>query len=56
MFELVQRCFPDRAGTADFQAALRRMIPSTGHSLSIEPDVLRTVRDRNNAVLGLRSA
>jgi hypothetical protein len=30
------------------------MVPSFGHDLAQEPELLRTLRDRNNAVLGLK--
>ncbi len=53
MIDLVARCFPERAASAPFQARLRSMIPSTGHRLAGEPDVMRAVRDRTNAVFGL---
>lgn len=54
MIALVRNCFPDRARSEAFQSALQRMIPSFGHSLSREPDVLRAVRDRTTSILGLR--
>jgi malate dehydrogenase (quinone) len=53
MVELIHWCFPERAKEDAFQANLRAMIPSHGHKLAQEPDVLRSVRDRTNAVLGL---
>ena len=53
MIYLILRCFSERAQTGDWQSRLRRMVPSFGHDLSKEFDLLRTVRDRNDAVLGL---
>jgi malate dehydrogenase (quinone) len=53
MVYLIQRCFPDQARSASWQAAFQRMIPSYGHDLAREPDLLRSVRDRTDAVLGL---
>jgi malate dehydrogenase (quinone) len=53
MVGLIQRCFPEQASRPESQAALRAMIPSHGHCLAREPELLRTVRDRTTAVLGL---
>ncbi len=53
MIMLIHRCFPDHAKTTACQAALARMIPSYGHSLAKEPELLRTVRERTGRVLGL---
>lgn len=52
MIDMLQRCFP-QAKTEAWQAMFRRLVPSHGHDLTKEHDVLKTVRDRNNAVLGL---
>ena len=32
---------------------MKKMVPSFGHDLTKEFDLLRTVRERNDAVLGL---
>jgi malate dehydrogenase (quinone) len=53
MIMLVHRCFPDFAKTEACRAALQRMVPSYGHSLSKESELLKTVRDRTNGILGL---
>jgi len=53
MIDLLQRCFPAQARSESGQDALRRMVPSHGHCLAKEPELLRTVRDRTSAVLGL---
>jgi len=53
MIYLILRCFSERAQTAPWQDRLRQMVPSFGHDLSKEFDLLKTVRDRNDAVLGL---
>jgi malate dehydrogenase (quinone) len=53
MVGLIQRCVPEQASRPESQAALRAMIPSHGHCLAREPELLRTVRDRTTAVLGL---
>jgi malate dehydrogenase (quinone) len=53
MVDLILKCFPEQARTEAWQATLRKLVPSFGHDLTREADVLKTVRDRNNAVLGL---
>jgi malate dehydrogenase (quinone) len=53
MVDLIRRCFPDVAATDAFKIKLQRIVPSFGHDLSKEPEVLSRVRARNNAVLGL---
>ena len=53
MVELLIRCFPEQARTEAWQAKIAQMVPSYGHDLTKEFDVLKLVRDRNNAVLGL---
>jgi malate dehydrogenase (quinone) len=53
MIDLVHRCFPAQAATEAWQAKLRQIFPSLGHDLTREPEIIKTVRDRNNTVLGL---
>ena len=53
MIYLILRCFSERAQSEAWQAGLRRMVPSFGHDLAKEVDLLRRIRDRNDAVLGL---
>ena len=53
MVFLIRSCFPDQAKTEAWQAKLQRMVPSLGKDLTKDADVLKTVRDRNDAVLGL---
>ena len=53
MVDLIIKCFPEQARTDAWQAKIRTMVPSYGHDLSKEIDLLKTVRDRTNAVLGL---
>ena len=53
MVDLILRCFPAQAQTDAWQATIRKMVPSFGHDLTKEFDVLKKVRDRNDAVLGL---
>jgi len=54
MIDLIQRCFKEEAKTEAWQAGLRRMVPSFGHDLTKEPELLASVRARTSAVLGLR--
>ena len=53
MVSLIQCCFHPRAQTEAWQAGLRRMVPSFGHDLSQEPELLQRVRARTSAVLGI---
>jgi malate dehydrogenase (quinone) len=53
MVGLLQRCFPEQASNEAGQAALRKMVPSFGHCLATEPELLKAVRDRTASVLGL---
>ena len=53
MIDLLRRCFPEQAATEAWQTKLRRIVPSVGRNLAEEPDLLRTVRGRCDAVLGL---
>ncbi len=56
MIMLIQRCFPGQVKTEACRVALARMIPSHGHSLAREHELLRNVRARVNRVLGLKQA
>jgi malate dehydrogenase (quinone) len=53
MVYLILRCFSERAQSEAWQDRLRRMVPSFGHDLTKEFELLKSVRDRNDAVLGL---
>ena len=55
MLGTIFRCFPEEAATPEFQANLKRMIPSHGHRLTEEPETMHRIRDRVNATLGLTS-
>jgi malate dehydrogenase (quinone) len=56
MVEVIRRCFPAQSSTEAWKAKVQQIIPSYGHDLAKEADLLVRVRDRNNAVLGLRQA
>ena len=53
MLTLLQRCFPDRMQSEDWQHTLSQMIRSYGRSLANDRKLLDTVRDYTNAALGL---
>lgn len=53
LVDLLQKGFGAAASGAR-QERLRRMVPSLGHNLAAEPDLLRTIRTRTDAVMGLR--
>ncbi len=46
MLTLVERCFPSRFQSEDWQAKLRKMFPAFGHKQAEEPELLREVRER----------
>ena len=56
MIDLLHRCFRKEVQSEAWQAGLRRMVPSYGHDLTREPELLGEVRDKVNAVLGLGGA
>ena len=53
MIYLILRCFSEQAQSAAWQERMKKMVPSFGHDLTKEFDLLRSVRDRNDAVLSL---
>ncbi len=53
MLDLVQRCFPARAASPEWQAQLRRIIPSFGQQLAANETLCQVVRERSREVLGL---
>ena len=55
MLEVIRRCSGATPGAEEFARSLRLLIPSYGRSLAAEPDLLRTVRDRTNKVMGLNA-
>jgi malate dehydrogenase (quinone) len=54
MLELLQRCFPNRLASPQWQNKLKQMIPSYGQKLSESPTLLEHVRSWANAVLELK--
>ncbi|MBG8552002.1 malate:quinone oxidoreductase [Hymenobacter guriensis] len=53
MVGLIQRCYPQQSATPQWQAKFREMIPSFGHHLSEEPQLLAELRAHTSQVLGL---
>ncbi len=53
MLEVLQRCFPERMKSAEWQAKLKQMIPSYGESLDENVALLHEVRERTLRVLKL---
>ncbi|MGV3639295.1 MAG: malate:quinone oxidoreductase [Adhaeribacter sp.] len=53
MLELLQRCFPDRYASAEWQTKIRQMIPTYGKSLNKDQGLLEETRAYTSEVLGL---
>ena len=51
MFDLVQRCFPEQAATAEWQAKFHELVPSFGQQLAENPALCAAVRQRSQDVL-----
>lgn len=54
MLELLDKCFPEQVKTPEWQAKLRKMIPSFGQSLGKDPELCRKIRAHTTAVLKLQ--
>ncbi|MCL6461187.1 MAG: malate:quinone oxidoreductase [Flavobacterium micromati] len=55
MIDLIERCFKDQFKTAEWQEKLKVMIPSYGHKLNENPDLLAEIRKETAAVLKLNT-
>ena len=53
MVEVLQRCWPERFSSCNWQDQLRALIPSWGEDLAADPERLRGLRSRTDAALGL---
>ncbi len=53
MVDLVQRCFPQQAQSAAWQAGFRALLPSFGQHLADDAALCRAVRERSHGVLRL---
>lgn len=54
MLELMDRCFKDQMGTAEWKNKLKLMIPSYGKALSKDPELTNKVRSNTTSVLKLQ--
>lgn len=54
MLEVLQRCFPDRLASKNWQDKLKALIPSYGESLVEDAALLHRVRQKTLDTLGLR--
>ncbi|MBU6122161.1 malate dehydrogenase (quinone) [Hymenobacter siberiensis] len=55
MLELVQKCFPARAASPEWQARFRQLVPSFGQKLADNPALAAAVRKHSRAVLRLEA-
>jgi malate dehydrogenase (quinone) len=55
MIDLIERCFKDQFKTAEWQQKLKVMIPSHGHKLNENPDLLAEIRKETATVLKLNT-
>ena len=55
MLDLVQKCYPERAASPEWQARLRQLVPSFGQHLADNPALTVAVRERSHAVLRLEA-
>ncbi|MEQ1629250.1 MAG: malate:quinone oxidoreductase, partial [Gallionella sp.] len=53
MIEVLERCFPKRVASPEWQAKFKQMIPSYGESLDENVPLLHEVRERTLRVLKL---
>ncbi|SFM31814.1 malate dehydrogenase (quinone) [Halopseudomonas yangmingensis] len=54
MLDVLQRCFPQRLASPEWQARLRELVPAYGQSLIEDADLLEKVRSRTLDTLGLK--
>ena len=53
MLDLVQKCFPERAASPEWQARFRALVPSFGQKLAPNPALTAAVRERSYQALQL---
>ncbi|MDB5276786.1 MAG: malate:quinone oxidoreductase [Ferruginibacter sp.] len=53
MLGLIERCFPEKIKSSEWQSIIKKMIPSYGSSLVTNPDLCDAIRAKTSAVLGL---
>lgn len=55
MLQLLTRCFPNEMKSADWQAKLKKMVPSAGESLVKDSALFNRIRPWTDEVLGLKA-
>ena len=55
MLGMLRRCFPDKAGTPEWQQKLKQMIPSFGESLADNEALCNRIRKETSEVLGIHT-
>lgn len=55
MLDLIQRCFPEKVASPEWQAKFKEMIPSFGQPLNENEELLKEVRKHSEKMLGLVS-
>jgi malate dehydrogenase (quinone) len=55
MLDLVQKCFPERAASPEWQARFRELVPSFGQHLADNPALTAAVRERSRQALKLEA-
>ena len=56
MLDLLQRCFPEKLPSKEWQTKLQQMIPSYGKPLGSDAQLCREVREYTSKVLQLHTA
>jgi len=54
MISILENCFKDRMQSDEWQARMKEMVPSYGESLTDNPELLKSVRERTLSVLKLK--
>jgi malate dehydrogenase (quinone) len=54
MVSLLNRCFPERVKTEDWQKKLKQMIPSYGKPLNVDAELTETIRTQTSHALKLK--
>jgi malate dehydrogenase (quinone) len=53
MLGLIERCFPEKIKSSEWQLVIKKMIPSYGSSMVKNPELCDAIRAKTSAVLGL---
>jgi malate dehydrogenase (quinone) len=53
MLDVIEKCFPEKFGSKEWQDKLREMIPSYGMSLDKDPELCEEIRRNSSNVLKL---